>query len=94
MPWTDLAALLVGCAMIPLHQFATRYPDRLIIIMVTEVKELGRFVVTDPRICHGQLTFRGRRILVADVLDDVAHGMPWQGIVNDCWGRVRLDAIS
>jgi len=62
--------------------------------MVTEIKELGRYVVADPRVCHGQLTFRSTRILVADVLDDVARGMPWQDIVDDCWGRVTLDAIG
>jgi len=62
--------------------------------MVTEIKELGRYVVADPRVCHGQITFRSTRILVADVLDDVARGMPWQDIVDDCWGRVTLDAIG
>ena len=30
---------------------------------------LGRYMVADPDICHGKPTFRGTRILVADVLD-------------------------
>ena len=34
-------------------------------------KAIGRFIVADPRVCHGQPTFRGTRILVADVLDQV-----------------------
>ena len=58
------------------------------------VKDLGKCIVADPRICHGQLTFRGIRLLVADVLDDVAAGMPWRDIVDDCWGRVTLEAIT
>ena len=31
-------------------------------------KELGQYIVADPEICHGQLTFKGTRILVSDVL--------------------------
>lgn len=62
--------------------------------MDSQARELGQFVVADPRICHGQLTFRGTRILVADVLEDVAGGMVWQEIVDDCWGRITLEAIA
>ena len=40
-----------------------------------ETKLLGRYIVTDPNICHGQPTFRGTRIFVADVLDQVASVM-------------------
>ena len=29
-----------------------------------EVKEFGKHIVADPRICHGQWTFRGTRIMV------------------------------
>lgn len=62
--------------------------------MPQDVRELGSYIVADPKICHGQLTFRGTCILVADVLEDVAQGMPWQDIVDDCWGRVTPEAIS
>ncbi|MBI4491450.1 MAG: DUF433 domain-containing protein [Chloroflexi bacterium] len=31
--------------------------------------------MADPAICHGQPTFRGTRILVADVLEQMADGM-------------------
>jgi uncharacterized protein (DUF433 family) len=34
-----------------------------------EANTLGRYVVADPSICHGAPTFRGTRILVADVLE-------------------------
>ena len=29
------------------------------------VRAVGRYIVADPAICHGQPTFRGTRILVA-----------------------------
>jgi len=38
-------------------------------------KALGRYVVVDSKICHGQPTFRGTRILVSDVLEQVADGV-------------------
>ena len=45
-----------------------------------ETKTLGRYIVADPAICHGEPTFRGTRILVADVLEQVASGMAWEVI--------------
>jgi uncharacterized protein (DUF433 family) len=54
---------------------------------------LGRYIVADPKICHGKLTFRGTRIFVAHVLDQVARGMDFQGI-SDSWnGSVSYEAI-
>jgi uncharacterized protein (DUF433 family) len=55
---------------------------------------IGRFVVADPTICHGQPTFRGTRILVADVLEQVAAGVAWETIVEEWRGNVSSDAIS
>jgi uncharacterized protein (DUF433 family) len=55
---------------------------------------IGRFVVADPAICHGQPTFRGTRILVADVLEQVAGGMAWETIVEEWRGDISSDAIS
>ena len=34
---------------------------------------IGRHIVTDPKICHGKPTFRGTRVLVADVLEQEAE---------------------
>lgn len=56
-------------------------------------RELGQYIVADPKICHGQLTFRGTRAFVADVLDDVAHRTPWDEIVRN-WHGVTLEAIT
>jgi hypothetical protein len=50
-------------------------------------RELGRYIVADPKICHGKPTFRGTRILVDSVLEMVAGGMPWDRIVWDGMAR-------
>ena len=55
---------------------------------------IGRFIVTDPAICHGQPTFRGTRILVADVLEQVAAGVAWETIIEECRGDVSSEAVS
>jgi uncharacterized protein (DUF433 family) len=55
---------------------------------------IGRFIVADPEVCHGKPTFRGTRILVADVLEQVAAGMAWETIVEEWRGSVGPDAIS
>ena len=59
-----------------------------------EAKVFGTYIVADPRICHGQLTFRGTRVFVADVLEQVAQGMPWEEIVKEWRGTVSADAIA
>ena len=55
---------------------------------------IGRYIVADPEICHGQPTFRGTRILVADVMEQVAGGVAWETIVEEWRGDVPLDAIA
>ena len=55
---------------------------------------LGRYVVADPEICHGEPTFRGTRILVADVLEQVARGMAWEAIIEEWRGALNEEAIA
>ena len=55
---------------------------------------LGRYIIADPRICHGKPTFRGTRVLVADVLDQVANEMSWEMIVEEWNDSVTIDAIK
>ena len=55
---------------------------------------MGRYIVADPKICHGKPTFRGTRILVADVLDQVASGMAWETIVEEWHGSITKAAIK
>jgi uncharacterized protein (DUF433 family) len=57
-------------------------------------KVVGRYIVADPKICHGQPTFRGTRILVADVLEQVAAGMAWKRIVEEWRGCITEEAIA
>jgi uncharacterized protein (DUF433 family) len=58
------------------------------------VKILGRFIVADPKVCHGQPTFRGTRVFVADVLDQVARGLDWETIIEEWHGSITHDAIA
>jgi len=55
---------------------------------------LGRYIVADPRICHGQPTFRGTRIMVWQVLEMVAGGMAWETIVEQCHKSITKEAIA
>jgi uncharacterized protein (DUF433 family) len=57
-------------------------------------KTVGRYIVTDPKVCHGKPTFRGTRVLVSDVLDQVASGMVWEAIIEDWNGKVAKEAIQ
>lgn len=54
---------------------------------------MGRHIVTDPKICHGKPTFRGTRVLVADVLEQVAGGLAWETIIDEWNGSITKDAI-
>jgi uncharacterized protein (DUF433 family) len=55
---------------------------------------LGKYIVRDSSICHGQLTFRGTRILVKDVLEQVAGGMAWDAIIEEWRGSIAKQAIG
>jgi len=55
---------------------------------------LGRYIVADPEICHGQPTFRGTRIMVWQVLEMVADGMAWETIIEECHNSITKDAIA
>ncbi len=57
-------------------------------------KLIGRYIVTDPEICHGKPTFRGTRIMVADVLEQVADGLDWDSISESWGGKIKREAIT
>lgn len=50
---------------------------------IMETKILRRYIIADPGICHGQPTFRGTRIMVSDVLEQVASGMALVAIIEE-----------
>ena len=55
---------------------------------------LGRYIVADPAICHGQPAFEGAGIFVAHVLDQVAEGLAWESIIESWGGAINSDAIA
>jgi uncharacterized protein (DUF433 family) len=57
-------------------------------------KKLGRYIVADPEICHGKPTFRGTRIMVWQVLEEIAEETPWDDIVAQWGGDVSKEAIA
>lgn len=57
-------------------------------------RSIGRHIVVDPEICHGQPTFKGTRIFVSDVLEQVASGVSWETIQAQWRGDVSMDAIA
>jgi len=59
-----------------------------------QAKELGKYIVADPEIRHGKLTFKGTRIFVNDVLEMVAEGMSWDKIIEEWRGSITKEAIS
>lgn len=57
-------------------------------------KVIGRHIVADGKVCHGQPTFRGTRVLVADVLEQISEGMAWETIIEEWHGSVTREAIG
>ena len=57
-------------------------------------RTIGRHIVADPEICHGKPTFRGTRIMVSQVLEQVASGMAWESIIEEWDGSVTKEAIA
>ncbi len=57
-------------------------------------KLMGRYIVTDPEICHGKPTFRGTRVLVSDVLEQVGSGVAWDTIIAEWNSSVSKEAIQ
>lgn len=54
----------------------------------------GEYVIADPGICHGTPTFRGTRIFVADVIEEVADRWSWDYISAQWRGDVPGEAIA
>lgn len=56
--------------------------------------ELGRHIVADPRICGGQPTFKGTRIMVWIVLQQLEDGLSWDEILAEWPGKFPRTAIA
>jgi uncharacterized protein (DUF433 family) len=63
-------------------------------VMGDQAIHYGRYIVADPEICHGALTFKGTRIFVDDVLRDVARNKPWDEIIRRWHASIDHEAIA
>ncbi len=57
-------------------------------------KRVGQYIVADPEVCHGKPTFSGTRIMVSQVLEQVASGMVWEAIIEEWRGSITKEAIA
>lgn len=61
---------------------------------VRKRKEYGQYVVSDPEIGGGALTFKGTRVLVKDVLFYVGQGKDWDWIIEAYDNSLNREAIA
>jgi len=59
-----------------------------------EAKPLGRYIVSDPKICHGQPPFRNTRIFVEEVLEQTANDMAGEALIEERHGKITQAAIA
>lgn len=55
--------------------------------------EIGKYLVRDPEIYHGELTFRGTRVPVDVVLTYVVKGMSVNEVPEN-WPDVSVEAVQ
>jgi len=53
---------------------------------------INKYIVADPKICGGKLTFSGTRIMVWQVLEALAHGETVDEILED-WPSITVGHI-
>jgi uncharacterized protein (DUF433 family) len=54
---------------------------------------VGEYLVVDPRVCHGELTFRGTRVPIATILSYLRKGYS-QAYLRKSWPEVSAEAIE
>ena len=54
---------------------------------------IGRYLVKDPGVCHGKLTFKGTRVPVETVLNRLGKGRSIDDILNS-WPELTRAAIA
>ena len=54
---------------------------------------VGNHLVVDPRICHGELAFRGTRVPVETILSYLANGYSL-AYLRKSWPEVSAEAIQ
>jgi uncharacterized protein (DUF433 family) len=71
-----------------------RPPLRYPCIKMKKPVELGKYIVADPQICHGAVTFRGTRLLVADALELLVEGLSPVEVCKQMHGWIVPDAVA
>ena len=56
-------------------------------------EELLQRITVDPRVCHGQPCIRGLRIMVHQVLDLLAEGVPPEEVIENDFPDLTLEDI-
>jgi uncharacterized protein (DUF433 family) len=59
-----------------------------------KTKTFGRYIVSDPLVCHGRLTYRGTRVMVDGVLALLAEGRDWDDVIKQFNGSITRAAIA
>ena len=57
------------------------------------VKEIGKYLVVDPEVCHGKMTFKGTRIPVSTVLTFLSMGDSVDDVVRKWSPRLKREAV-
>ena len=57
------------------------------------MREIGAYLIVDPEICHGQMTFKGTRIPVDTVLTFLAKGYSVDQLVQS-WPELSRAAVQ
>ncbi|GEM_PF-6887657 len=58
-----------------------------------EVKHFGKYIVANPSICNGKLTFVGTRIMIWQVVESYLNGKDIEYIINEWNGKVCYEAV-
>ena len=58
-----------------------------------EKVDVGKYIVIDPEICHGQMTFKGTRIPVDTVLTFLAKGYSIDQLLRS-WPELTHPAVE
>jgi uncharacterized protein (DUF433 family) len=56
-------------------------------------KEYGKYIVSNPSVCGGELVFRGTRMMVRDVFDYLQEGMTIDDVVIAFDGYITREAV-
>ena len=56
-------------------------------------QSVTKYIVSDPDVCNGKLTFAGTRVMVWQVLDALAQGESYESIL-EAWPAITREHIQ